>query len=84
MPQALAITHFGQVDDVAPHLRRMRNCTPGPPASAHGEEAFVAGIEDRIAERAPDVAPSFTAAAPAADQLYLGLRRYLDKRAAKG
>jgi glyoxylase-like metal-dependent hydrolase (beta-lactamase superfamily II) len=84
-PQALAITHFGQVDDVAPHLRRMRAQLHDQVrlASAHGEEAFVAGIEDRIVERAPDVAPSFTAAAPA-DQLYLGLRRYLDKRAAKG
>ena len=73
------------MDDIGPHLRQVRERLHEQVrlASAHGQEAFEAGIEARIAEHAPDVAASFTAAAPA-EHLYLGLRRYLDKRAAKG
>ena len=84
-PQALALTHWGRVDDIGPHLRQVRERLHEQVrlAAAHGQEAFEAGIEARIAEHAPDVAASFIAAAPG-EHLYLGLRRYLDKRAAKG
>ena len=82
-PQTLALTHFGQVDDVAPHLASTRERLHELVALAarHGQEAFTAGIRDRIAQHAGDVAAQYTQAAPA-DQLYLGARRYLDKRAA--
>src|SRR5829696_3681092 len=81
-PQALALTHFGQVDDVGPHLVAMRERLHEIVALAarHGQEAFMAGIADRVAQHAGDLAPQYAQAAPA-DHLYLGARRYLDKRA---
>jgi len=82
-PEALALTHFGQVDDVGPHLALVRERLHETVrlAEQHGEEAFVAGIDDRIEQRAGDLAPQYRQAAPA-EHLYLGVRRYLDKRAA--
>jgi hypothetical protein len=41
----------------------------------------MAGIGDRIAQHAGDLSVQYAQAAPA-DHLYLGARRYLDKRAA--
>jgi glyoxylase-like metal-dependent hydrolase (beta-lactamase superfamily II) len=80
-PDALAITHFGRVDDVGPHLVQMRERLHEELllASSHGEDAFVAGIMDRISRHAPDLLEPFAQIAPA-EQIYLGLRRYLDKR----
>jgi len=82
-PEALALTHFGQVDDVGAHLALVRERLHETVrlAEQHGEEAFVAGIDDRIEQRAGDLAPQYRQAAPA-EHLYLGVRRYLDKRAA--
>ena len=82
-PQRLALTHFGQVDDVGPHLAAARERLHEVVALAaqHGREAFIAGIEDRVERHAGDVAAQYAQAAPA-DHLYLGARRYLDKRAA--
>jgi len=82
-PQALALTHFGQVDDVAPHLAATRERLHEIIALAarHGQEAFAAGILDRIARHAGDLTTQYAQAAPT-EHLYLGARRYLDKRAA--
>jgi glyoxylase-like metal-dependent hydrolase (beta-lactamase superfamily II) len=82
-PQALALTHFGQVDDVEPHLAAMRERLHETVALAaqHGLDAFAAGIADRVARHAGDLAEQYRQAVPP-DQLYLGARRYLDKRAA--
>jgi glyoxylase-like metal-dependent hydrolase (beta-lactamase superfamily II) len=82
-PQALALTHFGRVDDVAPHLASARERLHETVALAaqHGQEAFAAGIQDRIAQHAGDLTVQYAQAAPT-DHLYLGARRYLDKRAA--
>ena len=82
-PQALALTHFGQVDDVAPHLAATRERLHEIIALAarHGQEAFAAGIADRIARHAGDLTTQYAQAAPT-EHLYLGARRYLDKRAA--
>jgi glyoxylase-like metal-dependent hydrolase (beta-lactamase superfamily II) len=82
-PDALALTHFGRVDDVEPHLAAMRERLHETVALAarHGQEAFAAGIADRIAQHAGDLAEAYSIAAPA-EHLYLGARRYLDKRAA--
>lgn len=49
-------------------------------AARHGRDAFVAGIVERIERNAGDVAERYTQIAPP-DQIYLGARRYLDKRA---
>ena len=82
-PQALALAHFGRVDDVGPHLEATRAGLHDLIALAarHGEEAFAAGILDRVARHAGDVSDVYTLAAPT-EHLYLGARRYLDKRAA--
>jgi glyoxylase-like metal-dependent hydrolase (beta-lactamase superfamily II) len=82
-PDALALTHFGRVDDVGPHLAAMRERLHETVALAarHGQEAFEAGIADRIAEHAPELTAEYELAAPP-EHLYLGARRYLDKRAA--
>jgi glyoxylase-like metal-dependent hydrolase (beta-lactamase superfamily II) len=80
-PTALALTHYGRVDDVAPHLRQMRERLHETLrlASQHGQEAFEAGIADRVEQKAAELAPQYLQAAPP-DHLYLGMRRYLDKR----
>jgi glyoxylase-like metal-dependent hydrolase (beta-lactamase superfamily II) len=82
-PEALALTHFGQVDDVMPHLVAVRERLHEIVALAaqHGPEAFAAGILDRIAQHAGDLTVQYAQAAPT-EHLYLGARRYLDKRAA--
>jgi glyoxylase-like metal-dependent hydrolase (beta-lactamase superfamily II) len=80
-PEALALTHFGRVDDVAPHLTALRERLHEIVglAAQHGMEAFAAGIAERIERNAGDVAAQYTQAAPP-EHLYLGARRYLDKR----
>jgi glyoxylase-like metal-dependent hydrolase (beta-lactamase superfamily II) len=81
-PAALALTHFGQVDDVAPHLASARERLHEIVALAaqHGPEAFAAGIVDRIEQHAGDLVEQYAQAAPT-EHLYLGARRYLDKQA---
>jgi glyoxylase-like metal-dependent hydrolase (beta-lactamase superfamily II) len=82
-PAALALTHFGRVDDVAAHVAAMRERLHEIVglAAQHGPDAFAAGIAERIERNAGDVAAQYTLAAPP-EHLYLGARRYLDKRAA--
>jgi glyoxylase-like metal-dependent hydrolase (beta-lactamase superfamily II) len=82
-PQALALQHFGRVDDVGPHLQAMRERLHEVVglAARHGPEAFAAGITERIEHNAGDLAGHYTHASPP-DHNYLGVRRYLDKRAA--
>jgi glyoxylase-like metal-dependent hydrolase (beta-lactamase superfamily II) len=82
-PEALALTHFGRVDDVEPHVTAMRERLHEIVglAAQHGAEAFAAGVRDRIERNGGDSAAAYLQAAPP-DHLYLGARRYLDKRAA--
>jgi glyoxylase-like metal-dependent hydrolase (beta-lactamase superfamily II) len=80
-PTALGLTHFGQVDDVERHLDALRERLHEEAllAARHGQDAFVAGIRQRIAEQVGDLADTYERAAPA-DQLWLGLDRYNRKR----
>jgi glyoxylase-like metal-dependent hydrolase (beta-lactamase superfamily II) len=80
-PASLALTHFGQVDDVGPHLAaaRQRLHEIVGLAAQHGPDAFAAGIVDRIAQHAGDLTTQYALAAPT-EHLYLGARRYLDKQ----
>ncbi len=82
-PRTLALTHFGQVDDVGPHLDAMRASLHELTGlvARHGYEAFAAGLRERIEAQAGDLAPQVEQAVPI-EHVYLGLRRYLDKRAA--
>jgi glyoxylase-like metal-dependent hydrolase (beta-lactamase superfamily II) len=84
-PSALCLTHFGRVDGVEVHLRRMREglARSGERARAHGREAFVAATDEEVAEAGaddPGVAERYRQAAPP-EQLFLGLERYWRKRA---
>jgi glyoxylase-like metal-dependent hydrolase (beta-lactamase superfamily II) len=81
-PRTLALTHFGQVDDVCPHLDAMRASLHELTGlvARHGYEAFAAGLRERIEAQAGDLAPQVEQAVPI-EHVYLGLRRYLDKRA---
>ncbi len=82
-PNALCLTHFGQVDAVPEHLLHMREALArsGERARAHGEEAFIAALEAEVGEAMDgESAARFFQAAPP-DQLWLGLERYWRKRA---
>jgi glyoxylase-like metal-dependent hydrolase (beta-lactamase superfamily II) len=82
-PQALCLTHFGKVTDVAEHLHRMRSALVDSADSARldGEEGFIARLEARMSDATdPATVESFEQAAPP-DQLYMGLERYWRKKA---
>jgi glyoxylase-like metal-dependent hydrolase (beta-lactamase superfamily II) len=81
-PEALGLTHFGQVDDVGPHLLAVRERLHEEVllAARHGEEAFVAGMRQRTAEHAGDVEPQYEQAARP-EHVFLGLARWHRKRA---
>jgi glyoxylase-like metal-dependent hydrolase (beta-lactamase superfamily II) len=80
-PSSLALTHFGRADDVEAQIDGARASLHDIVrlAAQHGEEAFRAGILDRIAQHAGDLAEAYEQAAPS-EHLYLGARRYLDKQ----
>jgi glyoxylase-like metal-dependent hydrolase (beta-lactamase superfamily II) len=80
-PDALALTHFGRVDDVGDHVASLRERLHEQArlARAHGEEAFVAGLRQRVEQQAGDVAPAYELAAPPL-HLFLGLERWHRKR----
>jgi glyoxylase-like metal-dependent hydrolase (beta-lactamase superfamily II) len=91
-PTALVLTHFGQVNDVAAHLRNFRGVLARQAAlvretlASHttDEERIQKFVEDMRADAArrlsPDDAAS-TEAAAAFDQLWQGLARYWRKKA---
>jgi glyoxylase-like metal-dependent hydrolase (beta-lactamase superfamily II) len=82
-PQALRLTHFGQVTDVADQLHRIRCALTASADSARvdGEERFIARIEDELSSATdPASVESYEQAAPP-DQLYAGLERYWRKKA---
>jgi glyoxylase-like metal-dependent hydrolase (beta-lactamase superfamily II) len=82
-PQSLALTHFGQVTEVADHIHRMRSALVSQADSARldGEERFIALIEEELHhETDPATVEAFEQAAPL-NQLYMGLERYWRKKA---
>ena len=89
-PTRLALTHFGMVDDPAPHLARMHANLDLQAALAHemlerhgdspaGTAAFVEAVNRWTSEEAGEEASVFEVGAPV-EQLWLGLRRYWRKR----
>jgi len=81
-PTALCLTHFERVDAVEEHLVRIREglVSRSELARAHGEEAFLARVEEELDQiGAPEVGERFRQAAPV-DQMWLGLERYWRKR----
>jgi glyoxylase-like metal-dependent hydrolase (beta-lactamase superfamily II) len=90
-PARLALTHFGMVDDPAPHLAQMRASLDLQAALAHemlerhgdtpeGAAAFVDAVNRWTREGAGADASVFEVGAPV-EQLWQGLRRYWRKRA---
>jgi glyoxylase-like metal-dependent hydrolase (beta-lactamase superfamily II) len=92
-PQSLVLTHFGQVDDVATHLRNFRTVLARQAALVQetlasdgtDEERIRRFVEDMRADAQRRLSPedaASTEAAAAFDQLWLGLARYWRKKAA--
>jgi glyoxylase-like metal-dependent hydrolase (beta-lactamase superfamily II) len=83
-PRALALTHFGLVDDVEPHLDALQQELGRLAADGgvDGREAFLDGLDRRVkaASDDADVHAAYTHAAPP-EQLWLGLERAWRKRA---
>jgi glyoxylase-like metal-dependent hydrolase (beta-lactamase superfamily II) len=84
-PERLAFTHFGSTEEPERHLNELSERMQRWADAARDAEsdAFVAYARAEIERCSPGDSGDeyFMAAAP--DQLYLGLRRYWDKRAAK-
>ena len=84
-PEALNLTHFGRAEAVEHHITRLREgiARHGELARAHGREAFIAAVQERVHEEVgddPDFPDRFFQAAPP-EQLYAGLERYWRKQA---
>ncbi len=79
-PKALGLTHWGQVDDPPEQLERIRESLNAQAefAEQHDEDGFVEAYSARAHENAGEAADAILQAAPP-DQLFLGLRRYLEK-----
>jgi glyoxylase-like metal-dependent hydrolase (beta-lactamase superfamily II) len=83
-PERLAVTHFGESEDVDAQLAEVAQRLDDWVALVRdgGRDAFVASIEAEIERGAePGVASAYTQAADP-DQMYAGLERYIRKRAA--
>ena len=94
-PRALVLTHFGQVDDVADHLRKFRSVLSRQAALVRetltsdgtDEERIRRFVEDMRADTQRQLSPEdaqSTEAAAAFDQLWQGLARYWRKKAESG
>jgi glyoxylase-like metal-dependent hydrolase (beta-lactamase superfamily II) len=79
-PRALALTHFGQVDDPPQQLERVRESLHELARMADGNDVdgFVEAYEARVREHAGDAAEAIRQVAPP-DLLYLGLDRWISK-----
>jgi len=79
-PQRLCLTHFGEVDDPAAQLDRVRESLREQVhvVAEHDVDGFVEAYSQRVHEQAGESADPILQAAPL-DQLYLGLERYLTK-----
>ncbi len=81
-PNVLALTHFGEVHEVAPHLERLREALHEEAERARklDLEAFIASQRALVeAATDPATAAAFLQAAPP-DHLWLGLDRYWSRR----
>jgi glyoxylase-like metal-dependent hydrolase (beta-lactamase superfamily II) len=94
-PRALVLTHFGQVDDVADHLRNFRvvlarqaDLVRETLASDGTDEErirrFVEDMRSDAQRRLPAEAAASTEAAASYDQLWAGLARYWRKKSESG
>jgi glyoxylase-like metal-dependent hydrolase (beta-lactamase superfamily II) len=83
-PERLAMTHFGAVDDVTPHLDALERRLDSWSLLARdgGRDRFVEEVQAEILrDGSPEQAARYEQAAPV-EQLFLGYERYWAKRAA--
>lgn len=86
-PERLALTHFGQVDDPAPHLAKVRErlheeaLLARELSEAHYEERHRARVAEEVPD--PETAAELLQAVPPEYQ-WPGLNRYWEKREASG
>jgi glyoxylase-like metal-dependent hydrolase (beta-lactamase superfamily II) len=80
-PAELALTHFGTAQDPAAQLDRVRETLRWQAglAADRDMEGFMAGLHERVVERAGEEVDAFELAAPL-DHLFLGLDRWHRKR----
>jgi glyoxylase-like metal-dependent hydrolase (beta-lactamase superfamily II) len=80
-PAGLGLTHFGAAEDAASQLAAVREALHEEAALAGRceQEEFILAMEERVRAGAGDAADAILQAAPP-DHLFLGLRRWLDKR----
>jgi glyoxylase-like metal-dependent hydrolase (beta-lactamase superfamily II) len=85
-PSALVPTHFGCYEDVAEHLRELREslATFEQLARTSDEEGFARGLREQLtaAGADADTAGAYQQAMPA-EQVFAGMRRYLEKAATR-
>jgi len=79
-PHALALTHFGRVDDPPEQLERVRESLRAQAdlAAEHDEDGFVEAYSAQVREQAGAAAGAILQAAPP-DQLFAGLQHYMTK-----
>jgi glyoxylase-like metal-dependent hydrolase (beta-lactamase superfamily II) len=82
-PQALHLTHFGPVTDVADQLHRIRTSLTdvADRSRLDGEERFIAGVEDWLRNATDEATVETYEQVAPLDQLYQGLERYWRKKA---
>lgn len=81
-PRALAVTHFGDYEDVEEHLGALREQLERVEAMARelGEDAFAAAVRSEVGEgTTADTAAAYEQAMPPG-QSFQGLARYLHRR----
>jgi glyoxylase-like metal-dependent hydrolase (beta-lactamase superfamily II) len=80
-PEGLALTHFGPIEDPPQQLAAVREALHAQAAlvAENDMQGFIAAMHARVAEQAGDAAAALEQAAPL-EHLYLGLKRWHDKR----
>jgi glyoxylase-like metal-dependent hydrolase (beta-lactamase superfamily II) len=81
-PAALVSTHFGRYEDVTEHLRALRESLSETErlARSEDEEGFARGLREQLTAAGADAktAAAYQQAMPA-EQVFAGMRRYLEK-----
>jgi glyoxylase-like metal-dependent hydrolase (beta-lactamase superfamily II) len=80
-PRTLALTHFGTADEPPAQLAQVRESLRWQAELAAGgdQDAFIAGLHERVVAEAPTEAEAMEQAAPP-EHLFLGLDRWHRKR----
>jgi glyoxylase-like metal-dependent hydrolase (beta-lactamase superfamily II) len=82
-PKALYLTHFGRVDDVDEQIARAREALDRQLhwARTYGRDDFVAAFNEQLSAECGEEGAAARAQAASPDQLFMGLDRYIRKRA---